>query len=287
MTPREGSAQSPFLRASVTVAKAGVTLRAPATNEALPVIRQTLRAVGSAVGADAEPLEDAELAVDEAAAQAIGRAGRAPGCLEVEIRPQARELVVVVREPPRRLRMLRGRRGRRDARLAAAIIEGLAQDVEVRRPTHRPPELVMSFAISDEPLALGRGSGAEAVERIASRLVAVVAAEADMPMDRVVEAVLVAELAARNTPSRLVGDVVSLTLDVSPGGLELRIGPLEPGGADDLVVDSELPGVGPVLARLADAVAPAPTNFDDAPGAEDVVIRLSLNGTHQSPYWPR
>ena len=278
MTPRQRSARSPVLRASVTVAGAGVRLRAPATNASLPLIRQVLRAVGSAIGADPEPLDDAELALDEAAAQAIGRAGHAQGYVEVEIRPQARELVVVVRETSRRLRWPLGPRGRRDARFALTIIEGLAQEVEARRPSRRMGELIMSFHVSKEPLALEGTPGAEAIERIASRLVAVVTAEADLPMDRVVEAVLVAELAARNAPARLVGDVVALTLDTPPGGLELRIGPLEPGGVKELVDDSDLPGVGPVLARLADAVVPAPTRVEEAPGAEDVVIRLSLNG---------
>ena len=103
------------------------------------------------------------------------------------------------------------------------------------------------------------------------RLVAVVAAQRDMPSDRLVEALLVAELVARNALRYLTGDHAQREHRRRPtGGFELRVGPLEKGGAEAAVSDSDVPVVGPVIARLADSTDTEPTNGD-----ERLVVRFS------------
>ena len=52
----------------------------------------------------------------------------------------------------------------------------------------------------------GGAPGVDPTERLLRRLVAVAAAQLDMPSDRVVEALLVAELVARNALRYLTGD---------------------------------------------------------------------------------
>ncbi len=58
----------------------------------------------------------------------------------------------------------------------------------------------------------GAVPGIDPTERMVRRLVAVVAAQLDMPSDRVVEALLVAELVARNALRYLTGDPAQVSL---------------------------------------------------------------------------
>ena len=113
----------------------------------------------------------------------------------------------------------------------------------------------------------GSGSGRAADP---ARLVAVVAAQNDMPSDRVVEALLLAELVARNALRHLIGDRAQVSITSGELGFELRVGPLEKGGADAAVADSDVPVVGPVIERLSDATATEPVN-----STEFLVVRIS------------
>ena len=49
-------------------------LRVPASQDSLPLVRQALRSLGETVDADLDALEDAELAVTEAMANAVEHA---------------------------------------------------------------------------------------------------------------------------------------------------------------------------------------------------------------------
>ena len=84
----------------------------------------------------------------------------------------------------------------------------------------------------------GSVPGVEPAERILRRLVAVVAAQRDMSSERVMEGLLLAELVARNALRYLIGDTVSVHIDLVDSGFELRVGPLEPGGAQAVIADS-------------------------------------------------
>lgn len=227
-------------------------LNVPAEEGSLPVIRQALRSLGESVGAPTEDLEDAELAVTEACANAVEHAyPGGDGAVEVRLCPSERGIEVSVRDwgrgmpPP-------GELGEEGRGFGLAMIEGLAHTFDVR--TNGGTELSMDFTLNSGPHPPGSvgGLGADPSERILRRLVAVVAAQADMPTDRMVEALLVAELVARHGLRHLVCDCLEIGLERAAGGLSLRVGPLEAGGADAVVAASDVPVVGPVIARLAD-----------------------------------
>jgi hypothetical protein len=98
----------------------------------------------------------------------------------------------------------------------------------------------------------------------------VVAAQADLPSDRVVESLLAVELAARHAPSYVEGERVQLRLQRLAGGFELCIGPLVSDGASALVQESELPVIGPVIERFSDHL-----EFDcQEPEAERLKLRI-------------
>lgn len=230
-------------------------LNVPAEEGSLPVVRQALRSLGESVGAPTEDLEDAELAVTEACANVVEHAyPGGDGAVEVTLCPSEGGIEVSVRDRGRGMPSP-GELGQDGRGYGLAMIEGIARTLDVR--SNGGTELAMDFALTSGPVrpaARVEQLWVDQSERILRRLVAVVAAQADMPTDRMVEALLVAELVARHGLRRLIGDCLEVGLERASGGLRLRVGPLEPGGADAVVADSDVPVVGPVIARLADEI---------------------------------
>jgi hypothetical protein len=105
------------------------------------------------------------------------------------------------------------------------------------------------------------------VAPVLSRVVGMLAARAQCPVDRLDDALLVADAIAAHAPRRSADGHLTVRLTASIDGLEMRVLELGPGGGDGLVSDAALPGVGNVLERIADDV-----HVDD----DDLVIRLSF-----------
>lgn len=261
----------PLIDIDIAIQRPDLELRLPAERESLPVIRQALRSLGEAVQADVGSLEDTELAVTEACANAIEHAyGDASGTVEVSLTPQATAMLVTVRDHGR------GMPGPAPARKAGRgfglpMIEGIATELEIRPGRGCGTDVAMTFDLGTQALALNgqrRPDGAPA-ERIARRVVAVIAAQTDMPSDRLVESLLVVELAARHSRQYLVGEHIELSLDRLEHGFDLRLGPLVEDGALSLVGESELPVVGPVIERLSDGMA-----VEAGPDGERLTLRI-------------
>ena len=241
----------------IAIRRPDLALRLPAERASLPVVRQALRSLGEAVDADLESLEDTELAVTEACANAIEHAyADAAGTVEVTLVPQRTSMLVEVRDRGR------GMPGPVTADTTGpgfglSMIAGIATQLEIRPGRERGTDVSMTFDMGLEPLSLNghKRPDAAPAERIARRVVAVIAAQTDMPSDRLVESLLVVELAARHSRHYLVGEHIQLSLERRDRGFDLRLGPLVPHGAFALVRESELPVVGPVIERLSDAVA--------------------------------
>jgi serine/threonine-protein kinase RsbW len=99
------------------------------------------------------------------------------------------------------------------------------------------------------------------------------AARADLPLDRLDDAVLVADLIASRAPAYVAADTVDVQLAPGPRALSLRVGPLRAGGGQSLVVDATVPGVGNVIEQLADELT---VGSDD--GGEFLDVRLAYAG---------
>jgi len=124
------------------------------------------------------------------------------------------------------------------------MIEGIAQEVDIRDVDGTEIEMQFGLGRPDVETVDGGAPGVDPAERILRRLVAVVAAQRDMSSERLVEALLVAELVARNSLRYLIGEHVEIGLAEAGDGFELTIGPLEEGGAQAMIVDTEVPVVG-------------------------------------------
>jgi hypothetical protein len=110
---------------------------------------------------------------------------------------------------------------------------------------------------ADAPTTVSIAAG-PLVGPILRRVVGMLAARADLPLDRLDDAVLVADLIAARAPAHVLHGTVDVAFEPGPRTLSLRVGPLRPGGGDALVVDAAVPGVGNVIEQLADELRVAP-----------------------------
>jgi len=111
------------------------------------------------------------------------------------------------------------------------------------------------------------------VVAVLGRVVGMLAARAQCPIDRLDDAMLVTDAVAAHAGSHTINGVLRVTVRTDPDALEMRVGPLAEGGAQKIIRDAELPGVGNVLERVADEVTGSPA--DDGTG-EELVIRLAF-----------
>jgi predicted hotdog family 3-hydroxylacyl-ACP dehydratase len=89
---------------------------------------------------------------------------------------------------------------------------------------------------------------------VLTRVIGMLAARAQCPIDRLDDALLVADTVAAHSPDHAQNGTVRVGLAAGAGALELTIGQLDPQGAQAILKDADLPGVGNVLERVADAV---------------------------------
>jgi serine/threonine-protein kinase RsbW len=109
---------------------------------------------------------------------------------------------------------------------------------------------------------------------VLGRVVGMLAARAQCPIDRLDDALLITDAVAAHAPRYVLNGCVSVVVRADGEGIELCVGPLCDEGADRLLSDAALPGVGNVLEQMADDV-----DTGAAPGGtgEQLVIRLRFS----------
>jgi serine/threonine-protein kinase RsbW len=105
---------------------------------------------------------------------------------------------------------------------------------------------------------------------VLGRVVGMLAARAQCPIDRLDDAMLLTDAVAAHAPTHTTEGHVQVVVAADETGIELRVGALARGGADSLLADAELPGVGNVFTRVADEVV-ARSAGD---GAGELILRL-------------
>jgi serine/threonine-protein kinase RsbW len=89
---------------------------------------------------------------------------------------------------------------------------------------------------------------------VLGRVVAMLAARANLPIDRLNDAVLLTDTIAANARPSVRDDRVRVEIAAGAARLALRVGPLVLDGADRLRQAARMPGAGDVLERLANDV---------------------------------
>ena len=106
--------------------------------------------------------------------------------------------------------------------------------------------------INEATLTVGR---AELLGPVLGRVVGMLAARAQCPIDRLDDALLLTDAVAAHAPGHTADGRVTVHVHTEPAGLSLRVGPLGDGGAQALVESAALPGIGNVFQRVADDVS--------------------------------
>jgi serine/threonine-protein kinase RsbW len=89
---------------------------------------------------------------------------------------------------------------------------------------------------------------------VIGRVTGVMAAQAGLPLDRLSDATLLVEALVAHGSGHVPDGRLCVSFLVTPGSLRIRLGPLVPGGAEALLDEARLPGIGSVLERLADEI---------------------------------
>jgi hypothetical protein len=108
-----------------------------------------------------------------------------------------------------------------------------------------------ALAVNEATLTVRR---AELLGPVLGRVVGMLAARAQCPIDRLDDALLLTDAVAAHAPGHTADGRVTVHVHAEPAGLELRIGPLPAEGGDALVRAAALPGVGNVFERVASDV---------------------------------
>jgi hypothetical protein len=122
--------------------------------------------------------------------------------------------------------------------------------------------------------ALVRVVNGQLVAPVLSRVVGMLAARAQCPVDRLDDALLVADAIAAHAQTHTSNGRVTVRLLAAPDAIELHVAELREGGGKALLADASLPGVGNVLERIADEVTVEPGEE----GRETLRVRLSFAG---------
>jgi serine/threonine-protein kinase RsbW len=260
----------------IAIDRPRLELRLRSEKDNLPIVRQALRAIGERLGAVDGVLQDAELALTEASANAIRHAyGNGDGIFEVTIEARAAELLAIVRDRGRGMRghWRDGARRGGDSGLGLTVIESVAQDVQIRSERGAGTEVAMTLPGPDLPEPPASDDDTTA-ERVVRRLVALACAQADLPPASVTEALLAAELVTRHAADHIVGDALRAKIDRRPGRVELRIGPLDEGGAAAILRAADVPALGSVVERFADRVWTVAGTPGQAGAGEQLALRF-------------
>lgn len=108
---------------------------------------------------------------------------------------------------------------------------------------------------------------------VLGRVISMVLARTDCPMDRLDDAMILCDALSAHAPAHARDGHIDFTMATDERGIELRVGELAERGADGLLADADVPGVGNVLERLSDELRIEPSSAE--PGrAEELVLRL-------------
>jgi serine/threonine-protein kinase RsbW len=256
----------------------------PAKSENVAVIRHALAGLAEEIGMDEPGLADLKTVVTEACMNVVVHAyDGAGGPLGVEAEPDSDGLTVTVRDEGVGFKPS-AEDGRESLRLGLSLIAALSSSFSISGGLDRGTEVQMRV-----PLRGGGADGSndraeikpaevtemvidrgELLAPVLSRVVGALAARRELSLDRVSDAVLVTDAIAAAAPSRFADGRVRLGLDDGGEGVDLRLGPLEPGVAAQIRAELELPEAGGSLEALADELV-----VEESDGGEYLVISFA------------
>ena len=109
---------------------------------------------------------------------------------------------------------------------------------------------------------------------VLGRVISMVLARADCPMNRLDDAMILCDALSAHAPAHARDSHIVFTMATDARGIELRVGELAERGAGELLADADVPGVGNVLERLSDELRIEMSSAAEPARAEDLVLKL-------------
>jgi serine/threonine-protein kinase RsbW len=259
---------------TTNVDPSGLQMSLPARAENVAVVRHAIAGLAERIGMDEAASADLKTVVTEACMNVVVHAYSESqvGLLEVEAVPDLDGLTVTVRDFGRGIRP-RPAIDRPSLRIGLALIAALSSSFEIRGGIEQGTEIRMHLPlharpISDEAEDEGEPSPAppvpEATEltvgrpellgSVLSRALTALAARHEITVDRISDAMLLSDAISAAAPRGFADGYVRLSIADHPGGVELKVGPMQAGAAEGLRSSLALPDVGGSLESLADEV---------------------------------
>ena len=239
------------------------------------IVREMLTGVALAISLDEGELNDILTAVTEACNNVVLHAYEGEeGPLEIEVTLARNALEIVVRDHGIGIQK-RVRANESTLGIGLPVIHALAHRVELRNGPDNGTEVRMEFAtpstnaldslldaerVELDSIASEGPTGAttvaisplELAHPVLPRILSTLAARAHFSTDRISDTQLVSDALLAHACRSLGVDHFRIAITVEPRNLELHIGPLGAGRAQQLVGDSDLDGLGPIIEKLAD-----------------------------------
>jgi serine/threonine-protein kinase RsbW len=257
---------------TTTEERSGLQMSLPARAENVAVVRHALAGLAERIGMDEPGVADLKTVVTEACMNVVVHAYPAdePGLLEVEAVPEREGLTVVVRDFGTGIRPRPGAE-RPSLRIGLTLIAALSSSFEIKGGVDRGTEIRMhlQLRVRDESAAQDRAAAAAPIEveatamrvgppelvgPILGRALGALAARHEITVDRLSDAMLLSDAIAAGAPRGFADGHVSLSIADRKDGVELRVGPMIDGGAEQLRASLGLPELGGSLESLADEV---------------------------------
>ena len=244
----------------------------PARAENVVVVRHAIAGLAERIGMDEPATADLKTVVTEACMNVVVHAypeGEV-GLLEIEAVPDLGGLTVSVRDFGRGISPRPGV-DRPSLRIGLALIAALSSSFEIRGGTEQGTEIRMHLPLRSKPIPddgevatppsppvpdateLQVGSP-ELLGPVLSRALTALAARREITVDRISDAMLLADAISAAAPASFEDGQVRLSIADRPEGVELKVGPMASGAAAGLRDSLALPDIGGSLETLADEV---------------------------------
>jgi serine/threonine-protein kinase RsbW len=257
---------------TTNVDPSGLQMSLPARAENVAVVRHAIAGLAEQIGMDEAATADLKTVVTEACMNVVVHAypeGEV-GLLEVEAVPDEDGLTVAVRDFGRGISPRPGV-DRPSLRIGLALIAALSSSFEIRGGVERGTEIRMHLPLRSRPIAEDgrrelpdspdvpeatelRVGPPEILGPVLSRALTALAARHEITVDRISDAMLLADAISAAAPRGFDDGHVQLSIADRPEGVELKVGPMRSGSAEDLRQSLSLPDLGGSLETLADEV---------------------------------
>jgi anti-sigma regulatory factor (Ser/Thr protein kinase) len=246
----------------------GLLFVLPATAANVSVIRHAVAGLAETLGMEEIAVADLKTIVSEACTNvAVHAYGDEGGPMEVQVIPDEAGITVAVRDQGTGIRPRPDFDSTR-LRLGLPLIAALASSFSVSGGLGQGTEIVMRMELTSpspektEALPTPKSvhgttikiSDERIVAPVIGRVLAVLGARTDFPLDRLTDTMLLADALAAHAAAGFEDRAVRMVIEDGDGSIRLRVGPMQEGGAERLREELAIPGLGSTLEKLADGI---------------------------------